>query len=169
MAPLVKLVSHQQDPAQLDLALMRSIASGDQKAFRQLHDRYHSSGIQICFAHSFKSRIWPKTSPTTRCSPFGKGLKNTKSVPKFQLGFLASYIARRRKTRWTFRFERFQEDISERHDLEDQGAETVEAFFERRRVRMALTKLPIQLRAVVELTYYRRPVLFGNLGDHGLC
>ena len=153
MAPLVKLVSCRQDPAQLDLVLMRSVARGDQKAFRRLHDRYYFRAYKFALRLVQKPDLAENVANDAMLAVW-KGAGKFEERAKVSTWIFGIVYRQAQKTRWTFRFERFQDDISERHDLEDQGTETVEAFFERRRVRTALTKLPMQLRAVVELTYY---------------
>jgi RNA polymerase sigma factor (sigma-70 family) len=136
-----------------DTALLQAVAEGDKAAFRQLYDRYYSRVYG--FAHRLVQRS-DRADEVTNDSMLAiwRGAGSFQGWAKASSWIYGIVYRVAKKSHRFFRFELRQVDITEGDFVADETVAPIEVLFERRRVIAALTRLPENLRVVVELTYY---------------
>lgn len=142
--------SESPDP---DHALVRAVAGGDRVAFRRLHDRYYTRVYRLAVRLVQRSDRAAEVANDTMLAVWrgASGFEGNAKVSTWVFGIVYRQSL---KTRRFFRRESWQVEIADRVDIADDTAVPIEVFFERRRVVEAVSRLPLPLRAIVELTYY---------------
>lgn len=136
-----------------DVDLLGRVAAGDRAAFRALHDRYHGP------VHGFASRILGTPERADEVAQdamlavwHGAARFEGRSKAStwiFGIAYRIALKARRRRG-----VERGAVEADAAAKLADEATPAPDAAFLHGQVRGALGELPIELRAVVVLTYY---------------
>lgn len=133
--------------------LIAAIAQGDMAAFRALHSKYHGSvfgfAMRLVRAPDRADEITNDTMLAV-----WKGAKSFQGRSKVSTWIFGITYRIAMKTVRRNRHERGHVDIHDGPELADEGPDAVEVLFNRQQVSKALATLSVDLRAVVELTYY---------------
>ena len=136
-----------------DVDLISAIANGDRAAFRALHRKHHSAvnGFALRMLRA-PDRAEEVTNDTFLA--VWKGAKKFESRSKVSTWiFGIAYRIAQKSTR-RYWFEKSHVGFEDVPEIEDETPDGVEALFTQQRVARALATLPLDLRTVVELTYY---------------
>lgn len=137
---------------QEDERLLRQVAHGDSAAFAALHQRRFASvyrfALRIVQTPDRAEEVTNDTMVTVWKSAARFEFRSKVSTWMFGIAYRTA-MKSLRKTKW----ERTQVDIDDIQDIAS-NEPGIEAAFDKRRVTQALAKLPGDLKAVVELTYF---------------
>lgn len=136
-----------------DERLMRLVADGDRAAFAASHRRVYAQVYRFALRMvQAPDRAEEVANDTMVAVWSGAARFEFRSKVSTWIFGVAYRIALRTLKR--NRFERRLMDIDDMPELEDANAAAPEAFLDKRRVARALSTLPADLKAVVELTYF---------------
>lgn len=135
-----------------DTALLQAVAGGDRLAFRQLYDRYYRRVHGFAYRLVLRSDRADEVANDAMVAVWrgAEGFQGRAPVSSWIYGIV--YRVAKKSHRFV-RFEFRHIEITEGEELADEEVAPIDVF-ERRRVAAALARLPVDLRLVVELTYY---------------
>ena len=148
-----KLIA-QQSPDQSDERLIQEIAGGDRAAFATLHRKYHTDVFRFSFRmlrrHDHADEATNDTMLAVWKSAGSFQYRSKVSTWIFGIAYRAAL-----KTARTYKREQTHVDIDTGPELEDEKPTGAESLLTQMDVQHALDCLPLDLRAVVELTYFQ--------------
>lgn len=138
---------------QEDERLLRLTATGDSGAFAALHRRRYAPvyrfALRIVKAPDRAEEVANDTMVTVWSNAARFEFRSKVTTWMFGIAYRTS-LKSLRKHKW----ERGRVGIEEVGELADEKALTIDAVFDKKRINEALAKLPADLKAVIELTYY---------------
>ena len=136
-----------------DERLLRLVATGDSGAFAALHRRRHAPVyrfvLRIVHAPDRAEEVTNDTMVTVWSKAAGFEFRSKVSTWIFGIAYRTALKSLRSSKR-----ERSHVNLDDVGELADEKVSGIEAMFDRKRVNAALAKLPADLKAVIELTYY---------------
>ena len=138
---------------QEDERLLRLVATGDGTAFATLHRRRYVHtyrfALKIVHAPDQAEEVTNDTMVAVWSNASRFEFRSRVTTWIFGIAYRKA-LKSLRKNKW----ERNQMSIDEITELADTKGSDIEALFDKKRIAQALAKLPAELKAVVELTYY---------------
>ncbi len=150
---LARRVLARAKPAEADAALIAAVATGDIAAFERLHKRYHRRVFGFALRLTGRFDLAEEVVNDTMMTVWRKasGFEGRSKVSTWILGVAyRTAIKARRKSEP----ERLHDELDEQMQTDRTGLDEIEIIFDRERIAAALQRLPIEQRAIVELTYH---------------
>lgn len=133
--------------------LLRLVATGDSGAFAALHRRRHAPvyrfALRIVHAPDRAEEVTNDTMVTVWSNAARFEFRSKVSTWIFGIAYRTALKSLRKNKQ-----ERSHVNIDDVGELADVERPGIEAIFDKKRVSNALGKLPADLKAVIELTYY---------------